>query len=209
VPINVPTYGSVGCCYIRTMSGAPEWVTHCPDSGYWADRIARRCRPDPTTGCEIWQGRPSADGYGRFSFTDRHGRHRQISAHRAAWLAYRGDLAAGMTVDHLCRVRLCINVAHLEPVSAAVNIGRGVPYRPRRLKPRALGPTYPCGHPRTAENTTEWKRSNGGVHRACRQCIAWRRTVARARAADRADELSPPATAHPPSGPPRPAPAPA
>lgn len=44
-----------------------------------------------------------------------------IPAHRAAWLIFRGKLAPGHEVDHLCKVRLCVNPDHLEPKTHAEN----------------------------------------------------------------------------------------
>lgn len=35
------------------------------------------------------------------------------TAHRAAWVHHHGQIPAGLTVDHICRVRRCVNVAHL------------------------------------------------------------------------------------------------
>jgi hypothetical protein len=36
-----------------------------------------------------------------------------------------GPIPEGLTIDHLCRVRHCVNPAHLEAVSERVNILRG------------------------------------------------------------------------------------
>ncbi len=45
-------------------------------------------------------------------------------AHRAAWVCINGPIPEGMTLDHLCRNRSCINPAHLEPVTMKVNVRR-------------------------------------------------------------------------------------
>jgi hypothetical protein len=59
-----------------------------------------------------------------------------------AWLA---EVAASGLVDHLCRNRACINPAHLEPVTHAENLRRGLGGR--------LTTHCPQGHPYSPENT--------------------------------------------------------
>jgi hypothetical protein len=54
-------------------------------------------------------------------------------AHRIAYEDAKGEIPEGYTIDHLCRVRNCINPEHLEAVTLAENI--------RRQKKRNA-----CGH---------------------------------------------------------------
>jgi hypothetical protein len=99
------------------------WVTHCPDPVGWAERIA----VGATLGagdCWLWQGRLDREGYGRFRFVS-DGAKRMTGAHRAAWLALRSDIPPGLVVDHLCRVRRCVNPFHMEIVTVKVNTRRG------------------------------------------------------------------------------------
>ena len=70
---------------------------------------------DQETGCHVWQGR-LYKGYGRF--------HR-IPAHRWAYQSKVGPIPEGLPLDHTCRNRACVNVAHLEPVTAKENVQRG------------------------------------------------------------------------------------
>ncbi len=46
-------------------------------------------------------------------------------AHRISYMVYRGPIPEGLALDHLCRVRCCVNPDHLEPVSLKENILRG------------------------------------------------------------------------------------
>lgn len=75
-------------------------------------------------GCWIWQRPPGRNGYGRLSIDNR-----PTYAHRVAWELHRGPIPEGLTIDHLCRVRLCVNPDHLEPVTLAENALRAAQFR--------------------------------------------------------------------------------
>jgi FixJ family two-component response regulator len=61
-------------------------------------------------------------GYGK---TSRVGSPKTLSAHRWSYEEHVGPVEEGMFIDHLCRVRECVNPAHLEPVTHAENCRRG------------------------------------------------------------------------------------
>lgn len=46
-------------------------------------------------------------------------------SHRIVYEALIGQIPSGMVLDHLCRVRNCVNPQHLEPVTNRANILRG------------------------------------------------------------------------------------
>lgn len=89
-----------------------------------------------------------------------------ILAHRAAWLALRGPIPDDMTIDHICRVRKCVNVAHLRLLTNVENA---------RSNGNAIKTHCPRDHPYDAENT---RRDSRGF-RYCKQCARDRRKARR------------------------------
>ena len=83
---------------------------------FWA-KVERRGADD----CWTWTAGTS-EGYGQFGLSRRSG---SIRAHRFAYELLIGPVPDGLELDHLCRNRLCVNPAHLEPVSRRENILRG------------------------------------------------------------------------------------
>ena len=71
------------------------------------------------TGCLLWTPRLSR-GYGHFSFEGRY-----MMAHVWHYEQVVGPVPDGKELDHLCRVRHCVLIAHLEPVTSRVNKLRG------------------------------------------------------------------------------------
>lgn len=108
------------------------------------------------TSCWIWGGVPTWDGYGRFGGND-------TRAHRRAYELAIGPIPAGMVIDHLCEVRLCVNPVHLKATTQRENVLRSV-----RTMPNVNAAKTHCsaGHEYTAENT--YRRPHGG--RDCRTC---------------------------------------
>lgn len=71
--------------------------------------------------CWLWTaGRNKVTGYGMFS-TDDGG----VTAHRYSLELATGKIEKGLEVDHLCRVRSCVNPTHLEAVTQRENNRRG------------------------------------------------------------------------------------
>jgi hypothetical protein len=69
--------------------------------------------------CLIWQGCVQRSGYGQVTWNQR-----RWLLHRAMWTALRGPIPADLTIDHLCRERLCVNVEHMEVVTMTENVLR-------------------------------------------------------------------------------------
>ena len=75
-----------------------------------SDRLARKTKLNPETGCLEWTATARANGgYGTLCV----GRVGQIRAHRAAWVLKNGPIPRGMYVCHSCDNPLCCNVDHL------------------------------------------------------------------------------------------------
>lgn len=74
--------------------------------------------------CWEWTGNLDPQGYGKFSVKiDGTGHH--LRAHRLVWIALCDQIPGNLPLDHLCRLRRCVNPDHLEPVTSAENIRRG------------------------------------------------------------------------------------
>ena len=75
---------------------------------------------DASGDCWLWTGARKPTGYGNFWSGERY-----VLAHRFAYEALVGEIAEGLTIDHLCRVRSCVNPDHMEPVPWEENNRRG------------------------------------------------------------------------------------
>lgn len=118
--------------------------------------------PSSISACWLWRGYQDADGYGRVVFGQTHYR-----AHRVAYHMFRGSLPQDLVIDHLCRVRNCVNPLHMEPVTIEVNSLRGFGVGLNRFKTKC-----PQGH--------EYSPSNTAWYRGGRFCRACNRAAARA-----------------------------
>lgn len=138
-------------CYRRAQLRG-EITPRTPEDRLWA-KIDRH----GAGGCWLWQGVPDSKGYGQIKIS---GVKRLV--HRLVYEQTVGPIPAGMTLDHLCRVRLCCNPDHLEPVPGVVNVLRGESLNARNARKTE------CvhGHPFDLLNT--YWRPDGT--RQCREC---------------------------------------
>lgn len=125
------------------------------------DRLLCKIAVDPS-GCWLWTASVDLHGYGRINA---HGRTRV--AHRTLYEELRGPVPEGLTLDHLCRVRRCVNPDHLEPVTHAENVRRGEAGAHNKRKTHCKH-----GHEFTTE-TTRIRLVDGG--RECLVCEKARR----------------------------------
>lgn len=91
-----------------------------------ADRILAKVEKLTECGCWIFMGGLHL-GYGQVGVGSKaDGTRRGTTAHRALYEALRGPVPPGLELDHLCRVRSCVNPDHLEPVTQQENNRRGM-----------------------------------------------------------------------------------
>ena len=84
------------------------------------ERFLQNVYPDEN-GCMIWTASITGKaGYGKIKINKK-----RVAAHRWSYELRYGPIPEGLHIDHLCRVRRCINPDHLEAVPPKVNINRG------------------------------------------------------------------------------------
>lgn len=151
------------------------------DVRFWS-KVDRR-GPDE---CWPWMGNLHDAGYGMLWRTNT----TRYRAHRVAYELLVGPIPAGLDIDHTCHNRdaaclggrtclhrRCVNPAHLEPVSNAVNARRG---RAGVVNGGREAAKTHCvaGHPFDEVNTADYR---GKGWRDCRACA--RERMRRKRAA--------------------------
>lgn len=114
-------------------------------------------------GCWLWSGNCDQDGYGRF-FHDK----KSDLAHRLSYRFYKGELDNKLTIDHLCRVRNCVNPRHLEQVKNIENVLRG--FSPAAQNKRKTH----CkrGHEYVPDSFYSYSSEPGKQRRHCKKCVA-------------------------------------
>lgn len=114
-------------------------------------------------GCWEWQGYRYGNGYAGMSWQGK-----QQLLHRLVYEHFVEAIPSDMQIDHLCRIRHCVNPAHLEVVT------------PRENTRRAMRTHCVNGHEFTPENT--YTPIDG--KRYCRACRRKRVRDQRARKVD-------------------------
>lgn len=111
------------------------------------------------SGCWEWTGSRNWCGYGGFKTTSSH-----TGAHRWSYEKWIGPIEDGLTIDHLCRNRACVNPAHMEQVTMRENVLRGDTFAARNHnKTHCI-----AGHEFSAGNT--YRRKSRPNQRQCREC---------------------------------------
>ena len=140
------------------------------------DEFIQKIEPNAdSNGCLLWMGYIAPSGYGQFykRGSGRHGKARTGYAHRQSYELFVGLIPEGMTVDHLCRVRACVNPMHLEVVTNRENVLRG------KTLPaaNALKTHCPKGHLLAGDNL--YVRPDSGTKAGGRGCKTCRRETMR------------------------------
>lgn len=145
--------------YLAEHTGRARKVTD-PVERFWS-------KVNKTETCWLWTDALDGCGYGRMAMGSRTTTTYRVSAHRYAYELLVGDIPEGLELDHLCRVRHCVNPDHLEPVTHLVNIMRGEsPVSHNGEKTHC-----PQGHEYSEENTRWYTRPGADrPGRYCREC---------------------------------------
>jgi hypothetical protein len=140
---------STGCRYYKTVAER-FWKKVNKDGPI---------HPELGTPCWLWMACCDKNGYGQFGI-----RGKTYLAHRVSYEILQRSIPEGLTLDHLCRVRHCVNPNHLEPVIKLVNTMRGVSFGALNKQKTACK----RGHPYNSTNT----RISSKGYRDCRKCNA-------------------------------------
>jgi hypothetical protein len=132
------------------------------------ERVLTRATRDAETGCLTSQYSVGSHGYAQVGWHD-DDRRTMVLVHRVAWVAQRGSIPEGMTVDHLCKNKRCLNVEHLRLLSNFENARR------------TFGRDWPIGECVNGHPNSELEFRAG--HLNCRECRRVRRRAIRAGAA--------------------------
>ena len=119
---------------------------------------------EKTETCWNWVGGISGTGYGNFWLLGK-----SISAHKFAYLMFKGNIKKGLQIDHLCKNRKCVNPEHLEVVTCRENLMRGNGFN----RVNAEKTHCPAGHAYDEQNTY-YNVVKSGFLRVCRKCRALR-----------------------------------
>ena len=136
----------------------------------FVDRLDQFEREVGKDACWLWPGGVGKNGYptvGHWAITGK-----DTTGHRRAYETLIGPVPVGVTLDHLCNTRRCINPWHLQFTTRGANVLRG-----DGPSARAARQTHcPFGHPYSGDNLLISRyRRNGGwqVGRRCRICRDW------------------------------------
>jgi hypothetical protein len=112
---------------------------------------------DKTESCWFWKGCKVTGGYGEFWNGKKY-----VLAHRFSYEIHKGKIPDGLHIDHLCRIRNCMNPDHMEPVTKGTNTLRG--FSPSAINARKT--SCKNGHELSGENLG----INSNKDRFCKIC---------------------------------------
>lgn len=133
------------------------------------DRFFNKIKVNHKTDCWEWVAYRHK-GYARFNTGER-----VLEAHRWVYEQLVGRIPKGLHIDHLCRVRHCVNPYHMEPVTNHENMLRGKSI----VAKRAAQTHCSRGHELTGNNLSI--TTYNGKHRRCLKCHAFRERIRRER----------------------------
>ena len=130
-------------------------ITKSPAERFWP-------KVNKSDGCWEWTA-AKVKGYGSF-----YGGECTVLAHRFSYELLVAPIPDGLVIDHLCRNKACVNPDHLEVVTQAKNVERGISAEATRL--RYASRTH-CknGHELPADARVV-KSGTGRTYRLCYVC---------------------------------------
>lgn len=127
------------------------------------DRVAERAATryiEDQNGCYISTYSVASHGYAQVGWQTSTERH-VVLAHRATWVFVNGQqIPAGMTIDHLCKERRCVNPEHLRLLTNFENARR------------TAGRDWPVGTCRNGHSNDLLVLVDGGRRWRCKICNA-------------------------------------
>ena len=106
-------------------------------------RLQHNILPVPESGCWLWIGSNNRQGYGQLKWQGR-----TTLAHRLVYQILKGRIYRNRVLDHLCRVRCCVNPDHLEPVTGIENNLRAADALAMRFKSLGIRVPFPYRQPK-------------------------------------------------------------
>lgn len=132
--------GMCGACYKNWLRQQPKSLRTSAHDRFWpkVDKGGPVPEHAPHLGpCWIWTGKArTPKGYGYFSPQGS----KHIYVHRWAWEQVNGAIPPGLTIDHLCRNRGCVNTMHMEVVTRGENLRRALRPKPCPYCGRSITP---------------------------------------------------------------------
>jgi hypothetical protein len=127
-----------------------------------AERFYQKVEKAGINHCWMWTGARLNNGYGSFRYIGKN-----TTAHRASYQLHKGEIPTGLHVDHICRVRLCVNPNHLRAVTQRINNLENC----RTISSVSFKKTH-CnkGHALSGENLLYHKGRREFPYRQCRRC---------------------------------------
>lgn len=130
-----------------------------PNLSNTRERVLAKIRRDPS-GCWVWTGYVGKNGYGQVMMN-----YKRKLAHRAVYELLVGAIPDGLTLDHKCRNRSCVNPDHLEPVAIQENVSRGIGISANNSRKTK------CKRGHSLDTAFPVKCKSGNIGRACRECL--------------------------------------
>ena len=131
---------------------------------------------EPMSGCWLWTG-CLCGGYARFGNSSV----KTTLVHRFLYETLIGKVDDGLELDHICRLKCCVNPRHVEPVTHSENVRRGLAMETiHKAKIASMEAYRNKTHCKRGHGFTGETDSNGArICRPCRRALDSKRRLAR------------------------------